>query len=177
MDKSLFELGGWSADDCILSMGCGAGWWEIHQIIQHPAREIILVDQNSDILNQLDIEATIAYFEKQMGHKIACPVRELVSDAESIPLENESIDQIWLLNALHEMENIPAVLQEVDRILKSGGSVLVEEILSGGIHEGCGKKLFQADELIKLFESIHLKLFHRGKKDQEAEYLKFVREA
>ncbi len=177
MEKSLFEVGEWSADDCILSLGCGAGWWEINQVIQNEAGELLLLDSNTHVLNRADIDETIVYFEKQFDQRLISPIQLLHADASSIPLGRESVDQIWLLNSLHEMDHPSAVLQEIDRVLKEDGSVVVEEILSGEIHAGCGKKLFQADELIELFESIDFKLMRRCKKDQEAEYLKFSREA
>lgn len=177
MEKSLFEVGDWTADDCILSLGCGAGWWEINQFIQYEAGELLLLDSNTHVLNQADMDETIEYFEKQFDQRLISPIQLLHADATNIPLGRESVDQIWLLNSLHEMDNPTAVLQEVDRVLKEGGSVIVEEILTGEIHAGCGKKLFQADELIALFETIDMKLIRRCKKDEEAEYLKFRREA
>jgi ubiquinone/menaquinone biosynthesis C-methylase UbiE len=177
MEKSLFEVGEWSADDCILSLGCGAGWWEINQVIQNEAGELLLLDPNAHVLNRADIDETIVYFEKQFDQRLISPIQLLHADASSIPLGRESVDQIWLLNSLHEMDHPSAVLQEIDRVLKEDGSVVVEEILTGEIHTGCGKKLFRADELIALFESIDMKVMRRCKKDKEAEYLKFSREA
>ena len=177
MEKSLFELGDWSANDGILSLGCGAGWWEINQVIQNEVGELLLLDSNPHTLNRADIDETIVYFEKQFDQRLRSPVQLFHADASNIPLGRESVDQIWLLNSLHEMQHPSAVLKEIDRVLKEGGSVLVEEILTGEIHAGCGKKLFRADELIALFESIDMKLMRRCKKDVEAEYLKFGREA
>ena len=177
MEKSLFEVGEWSADDCILSLGCGAGWWEINQVIQNEAGELLLLDSNTHVLNRADIDETIVYFENQFDQRLSSPIQLLHADAMNIPLGRESVDQIWLLNSFHEMDHPSAILQEIDRVLKEDGSVVVEEILTGEIHEGCGKKLFQAEELIELFESIDFKLMRRYKKDQEAEYLNFSREA
>jgi len=177
MEKSLFEVGRWSADDCILSLGCGAGWWEINQIIQNEVGELLLLDSNTHVLNRADIDETSVYFENQFDQRLKSPVQLLHADASNIPLGRESVDQIWLLNSLHEMDNPTAVLQEIDRILKQVGSVVVEEILTGEIHAGCGKKLFRADEIMTLFERFDFQLERRCRKDLEADYLKFSRQA
>jgi len=97
------------------------------------------------------------------------------ADAAQIPLSDETADQIWLLNSLHELDDLTAVLAEINRVLKVDGSVIVEEILTGGIHEGCGRSLFTRSEIIDLFALYDLQVVYEGSKDQEADYIKFGR--
>jgi ubiquinone/menaquinone biosynthesis C-methylase UbiE len=175
MEKSLFEVAGWSASDCILSIGCGAAWWEIKQIIENEAGELLLLDENKDVLNASDIEETITYFEKKLGMHATTPINLLHADAIAIPLEAATLDQVWLLNSLHEMDDPAAVVHEIDRVLHLNGAVIIEEILTGGMHEGCGKRLFQFDELVDLFRLIDMQVDFHGSKDREADYVKFVR--
>jgi ubiquinone/menaquinone biosynthesis C-methylase UbiE len=76
---------------------------------------------------------------------------------------------------LHELDDLKAVLGEINRVLKVDGCVIVEEILTGGVHEGCGKRLFTRSEIIDLFASHDLHVIYEGSKDQEADYIKFGR--
>ena len=175
MKKTLYEVGNWSPTDCILSLGCGAAWWEIKQTMEHEAGELLLLDRNKDVLNWDDLDEAIAYFEEQYGKKAVTPASIFHADAAQIPLSDETADQIWLLNSLHELDDLTAVLAEINRVLKVDGSVIVEEILTGGIHEGCGRRLFTRSEIIDLFSLYDLQVVYEGSKDQEANYIKFGR--
>jgi ubiquinone/menaquinone biosynthesis C-methylase UbiE len=175
MKKTLYEVGEWTAKDCILSLGCGAAWWEIKQTIEREAGELLLLDTNKDVLNWPDLDEAIAYFEEQYGKKATTPATIFHADAAQIPLSDETADQIWLLNSLHELDDLIAILTEIDRVLKAEGSVIVEEILSGELHEGCGRRLFTRNEIIDLFESFDLHVVYQTSKDEEADYIKFAR--
>lgn len=175
MKKTLFEVGDWSTTDCILSLGCGAAWWEIKQTIEQEAGELLLLDRNKDVLNWSDLQEAITYFEDQYDKKAVTPAQIIHADAADIPLANETADQIWLLNSLHELDDLAAVLAEIDRVLKVDGCVIVEEILTGGVHEGCGKRLFTRTEIIALFALSDLHVVYQGSKDEEADYIKFSR--
>jgi ubiquinone/menaquinone biosynthesis C-methylase UbiE len=175
MKKTLYEVGEWSHTDCILSLGCGAAWWEIKQTIEQAAGELLLLDQNKEVLNWPDLDEAIAYFEDHYGKKAVTPATIIHADASQIPLSDDTADQIWLLNSLHELDDLIAVLTEIDRVLKAEGSVIVEEILSGEIHEGCGRRLFTRKEIIDLFESFDLHVVYQTSKDEEADYIKFAR--
>jgi ubiquinone/menaquinone biosynthesis C-methylase UbiE len=106
---------------------------------------------------------------------VVTPIHIIHAEASAIPLAAASVDQVWLLNSLHEMDDLAAVLTEIDRVLKLDGCVIMEEILSGGIHEGCGKRLFKLDELIDLFRGVDMHVDFQSSKDHEADYVKFVR--
>lgn len=175
MKKSLFEVAGWSASDCILSLGCGAAWWEIKQTIEQEAGELLLLDRSKDVLNWPDLDEAIAYFEEHYIKKALTPTSIILSDASQIPLSDETADQIWLLNSLHELDDLEAVLSEINRVLKRDGCVIVEEILTGEIHEGCGHRLFTREEIVDLFASFDFHVAYQGSKDQEADYIKFAR--
>ncbi len=175
MKKTLYEVGEWTAKDCILSLGCGAAWWEIKQTMEQEAGELLLLDSNKDVLNWPDLDEAIAYFEEQYGKKATTPATIFHADAAQIPLSDETADQIWLLNSLHELDDLKAVLAEIDRVLKTDGCVIVEEILTGGVHEGCGKRLFTRSEIFNLFAAYNLHVMYEGSKDEEADYIKFGR--
>ncbi|MFM6937182.1 MAG: class I SAM-dependent methyltransferase, partial [Aquirufa sp.] len=135
----------------------------------------LLLDPNKDVLNWPDVEEGLSYFENHYQTRVGTPIQILHAEASAIPLAAVSVDQVWLLNSLHEMEDPASVLQEIDRVLKLDGCVIMEEILTGEIHEGCGKRLFKLDELIQLFRDLDMHVDFQTSKDHEADYVKFVR--
>ena len=142
---------------------------------ENAAGELLLLDPNKDVLNWPDVEEGLAYFEKHYQTRGGTTIQILHAEASAIPLAAASVDQVWLLNSLHEMEDPASVLNEIDRVLKLDGCVIMEEILTGGNHEGCGKRLFKWDELIQLFGEVNMHVDFQTSKDQEADYVKFVR--
>jgi ubiquinone/menaquinone biosynthesis C-methylase UbiE len=175
MDK-IIEFGDWQQTDRILSLGCGAGWWEVNLIHQKPALELILVDYNESVLNQPDFEETLIYFEKQYGQRSETNFQLNTCDASDTRIASETVGQIWILNSLHEMDDQIAVLAECHRVLSSKGTVIVEEVLAsrpGEIHAGCGKFLFARETLLGMFEEAGFLFVSEIWKDTEAHYLKF----
>ena len=56
-------------------------------------------------------------------------VEVLLGAAESLPVENGSIDALWTVNTLHHWTNHEAAARELARVLKPGGRVLLVEVL------------------------------------------------
>ena len=177
--NKIIEFGDWQAEDRVLSLGCGSGWWEVNLMHQKPALELILVDELSAVLNQSDFQETIEYFDKQYGQRLETACQLALCDAAATGLVKGSIDQVWLFNSLHEMEDHVAILAESHRVLRSEGIVIVEEIFAGfpgELHEGCGKALFERHTLFALFEQAGFVFLEETKKDATATYLKFQKE-
>jgi ubiquinone/menaquinone biosynthesis C-methylase UbiE len=94
----------------------------------------------------------------------------------ALTLENEMADWVLIFNALHEFNQIDLVLQEAFRILKKGGQLFIEEEISISmplIHEGCGKKLFFAEEMISLVSEAGFEMVNKKQKDEKAIYVLF----
>jgi ubiquinone/menaquinone biosynthesis C-methylase UbiE len=45
----------------------------------------------------------------------------------SIPLEDNTIDAVLMINVLHEFQSVPDMLKEVKRILNPGGTVIISD--------------------------------------------------
>lgn len=55
-----------------------------------------------------------------------------VGDGRALPLPDASVDAVLLVEVLHHVRNASAVLAEAARVLRPGGSLLVEETEFGG---------------------------------------------
>jgi len=118
--KVLFEVG-IRAGHVVLDFGCGSGTYTI------PAANLVggegrvyALDINSSFLDRMKERA------KQEG--LENIVRIDASKEGEIPLENETIDVILLIDVLHLIENKEALFDEAYRILKGGGSIIVYPI-------------------------------------------------
>jgi len=176
--KNLLNFIAWQEQDDLLSIGCGAAWWEIKLMLQKPCRSLMLIDPNEIVLNSEDLQEGIKYFENHYQQSLSTAIQFLNIDAKNSGLPSEKLDGILLFNSFHEIENCDQLLIECYRILKPGGFIMVEEELSHTsrkIHEGCEMPLFFEKELIHMFSE---KGFHSVSslvKDELASYFRFVK--
>jgi ubiquinone/menaquinone biosynthesis C-methylase UbiE len=174
--KELLRFAPWKKTDTLVSLGSGSGWWEINCVIQKPAGQLILVDQDFQALTNEEVGESISYFENTANAKNTTTILIKNEDVHALTLENEMADWVFIFNALHEFNQIDLVLQEAFRILKKGGQLLIEEEVSISIpliHEGCGKKLFFTEELINIVAEAGFEKIDKKQKDEKAIYLLF----
>jgi ubiquinone/menaquinone biosynthesis C-methylase UbiE len=174
--KELLRFAPWKNTYTLVSLGSGSGWWEINCVIQKPAGQLILVDQDFQALTNEEVGESISYFENTANAKNTTTILIKNEDVHALTLENEMADWVFIFNALHEFNQIDLVLQEAFRILKKGGQLLIEEEVSISIpliHEGCGKKLFFTEELMNIVAEAGFEKIDKKQKDEKAIYLLF----
>jgi ubiquinone/menaquinone biosynthesis C-methylase UbiE len=174
--KELLKFAPWKKTDTLVSLGSGSGWWEINCVIHQPAGQLILVDQDIQVLTNEEVGDSIAYFESKTQTKNTTTISVKNEDVHALTLENEMADWVLIFNASHEFKQIDLVLKEAFRILKKGGRLLIEEEISSStplIHEGCGKKLFFAEELMTIVAEAGFEKIDKKQKDEKAIYILF----
>ena len=174
--KELLRFAPWKNTDTLVSLGSGSGWWEINCVIHQPAGQLILVDHDFQALTNEEVGESISYFENTANAKNTTTILIKNEDVHALTLENEMADWVFIFNALHEFKQIELVLQEAFRILKKGGQLLIEEEVSISIpliHEGCGKKLFFAEELMSIVTEAGFEKIDKMQKDEKAIYILF----
>ena len=174
--KELLRFAPWKNTDTLVSLGSGSGWWEINCVIQKPAGQLILVDQDIQVLTNEEVGESISYFENKTQTKNTTTISVKNEDVHALTLEKEMANWVLIFNASHEFKQIELVLQEAFRILKKGGRLLIEEEISISIpliHEGCGKKLFFAEELMTIVTEAGFEKIDQKQKDEKAIYLLF----
>jgi ubiquinone/menaquinone biosynthesis C-methylase UbiE len=130
----------------VLDFGCGTGDFTI------PAARIV---KESGKVYALD------YFQKQLGivrkrtEKAGLKnVETIHSDCET-NLPDESVDVIWMCDVLHEIAQRRSVLEELHRVLKTGGSL--------AIYDGMGDKTLEFTENLFFLE------------DKDSKFLRFTK--
>ena len=174
--RELLRFAPWKNTDTLVSLGSGSGWWEINCVVHQPAVQLILVDHDLQVLTNEEVGDSISYFENTSNKKNTTTISVKNEDVHALTLETEMADWVLIFNALHEFKQIDLVLQEAFRILKNGGRLLIEEEVSISIpliHEGCGKKLFFAEELMTIVTEAGFEKIDKKQKDEKAIYLLF----
>ena len=140
--------------ETIASLGVGGGVWEVGLGAMVPGLTVYLVELSPELLNDEELAAAVLFWEKQTGKPVESRFVPVVGTETSTNLPEKFFDKILLLNSLHEFSQPDAMLAECHRALKPGGLVFVEERFArspGELHEGCGRRLFSENELVKLF--------------------------
>ncbi|MBP8227377.1 MAG: malonyl-ACP O-methyltransferase BioC, partial [Pararheinheimera sp.] len=103
----------------LLDLGSGPGWF--HPKLKQHCSELIALDLSHDML--------------QKTRAAQQAVLVVQADAQSLPVASESIDKVFSSLMLQWCEQPGLVLQEINRVLKPGGSAVISTLLEGTLQE------------------------------------------
>jgi ubiquinone/menaquinone biosynthesis C-methylase UbiE len=118
------HLGG---NERVLDIACGPGY--IAEAFARAAREAIGVDLTA---------AMLAIAEERTRERGIKNVSFRIGDVQNLPFEREEFDVVVSRLALHHMTNPAKVVQEMARVCRVGGTVLVEDIYGSEHAERAG---------------------------------------
>ncbi|MCB2293495.1 class I SAM-dependent methyltransferase [Clostridium algoriphilum] len=126
----------------LLDIGCGIGYFTI------PAATI--VNQGKAI--GLDIMAEIIDIAKEKATNIS-NIEFIKSEEYSFPIQDASVDYVFISNVIHEIEDKSRYFKEIKRVLKTNGFLGIidwekkETEMGPSINERISK-----EEMIKIYE-------------------------
>ncbi|KTD57707.1 class I SAM-dependent methyltransferase [Legionella shakespearei] len=134
-----------SPDELILDIGCGGGHFSSF-CAKHGA-QIILADIDPDTISKAEERVRAA------GPK---SLRCLITNADPIPLENESVDKIIAMEVLEHVPKPGNFVAELFRVARPGAKILIS--VPGTQSENLQKKLapesyFMPPNHIRIFQS------------------------
>ncbi|MCU7727716.1 class I SAM-dependent methyltransferase [Actinoplanes sp. KI2] len=97
----------------LLDLGSGTGSWSRALRGWWPRAEVIGVEPS-------------AAMRERAGQPPALP-----GSAEAIPLDDASVDAVWLSTVVHHIPDLAAAAREVRRVLRPGGPVLIRSAFAG----------------------------------------------
>ncbi len=129
-----------------LDIGCGAGWAvsEVARLAGFKG-QFYGVDLSAKMIEKADRNAA----RRENLHF-------LQANAESIPLQDHFFDTIICTNSFHHYLHPDRALEEMCRLLKTGGKVFVLDPTADTV------LMKIADRIIKLFEPTHVKMYSTG---------------
>jgi ubiquinone/menaquinone biosynthesis C-methylase UbiE len=111
-------------DERVLDIATGPGY--IAEAFARAAREVIGVDLT---------EAMLAIARERTQQHGITNVTFRFGDAQNLPFESEEFELVVSRLALHHVQNPLQVLREMTRVVRRGGTVLIEDIFASEHHE------------------------------------------
>ncbi|MFQ6124793.1 MAG: class I SAM-dependent methyltransferase [Candidatus Heimdallarchaeota archaeon] len=113
-DKA-FSIAGVQKDKLAADIGAGTGF--ITEGLIRKGVQVIVVDQS---------EKMLAEMKKKFAQISGIDYR--VGEAEKLPIPNETVDYSFANMYLHHVESPPKAIEEMVRILKSGGKLVITDL-------------------------------------------------
>lgn len=122
----------------ILDVGCGTGTVSIDIAKNNPSSEVMGIEMVEDLVSQCSFNAKVLGIDN---------VSFKLGDVMHLDMEEESMDMVICLFMLHHLGDISVALENINRVLKTDGSVI--SIDPVGHHHG-GERA--ADDWHALYE-------------------------
>ena len=140
----------------VLDIATGPGY--IAEAFARAAREVIGVDLTA---------AMLAIAEERTKQRDVSNVSFRIGDVQNLPFENEVFDVVVSRLALHHVQNPGLVVREMTRVVRLGGTILIEDIYAS---EHAGRAEYQ-DRWEKLRDPSHVRVLPMS------EHLRLFRDA
>jgi ubiquinone/menaquinone biosynthesis C-methylase UbiE len=98
----------------VADLGCGSGYFTIP--ISYKVKKIYGIDVQREMLD---------FLEQKINRYTLGNIELLLSKDDKIPLDDESMDLLITINTLHEFRTKEKVIEEIQRVLKTGGKAIV----------------------------------------------------
>ncbi len=141
------QVVGHSPHDRVLDVACGPGI--VAEALAPQVREVSGIDATPEM-----IRLARERFEKAGFSNY----RFEVAAAERLPFEDGSFDQIVTRLSFHHLQDVPAVLTEIRRVLRPGGRLTVADIVSA---DGADQSALH-NALEQLRDPTHLHFFSQA---------------
>lgn len=115
--KVLSQLKLYNLKDSLLDVGCGSGNLIIQVAKKYPSLDLIGVDLSSEILELAKKKAV----ENNLNEKIVFKI----GSVENLPFPDKSVDFILSTLSLHHWKIPKQAFEEIFRVLKDGGVLLI----------------------------------------------------
>ncbi|MFX1466290.1 MAG: class I SAM-dependent methyltransferase, partial [Promethearchaeota archaeon] len=100
-----------------LAADIGAGTGFITEGLIKNGMNVIVIDQSEEMIREM---------QKKFPDNTGIDYRK--GDAENLPVEDESVDYVFANMYLHHVESPPVAINEMVRILKLGGKLIITDL-------------------------------------------------
>lgn len=124
--RQLADQAGFLPGQQVLDLGCGTGG----------ASRLLVAEYGVQVVGVDITQAFVQVAEwLTLATGLSARCRFLQADALQLPLPDQQFDAIWCQHTLMNLPDLSQALQEIHRLLKPGGKLLLHEILQGENHE------------------------------------------
>ncbi|MEK5441004.1 MULTISPECIES: class I SAM-dependent methyltransferase [unclassified Fredinandcohnia] len=134
--ERIITMLGLTESDKIVDLGAGNGFFTIP-----------FAQTTRDTVYAVDIEQKMLELLKERANKASIEnITYIQSDLENIKMEEDTVDKAFIAFVMHEIPNMTKALEEIKRIIKPGGKLLivdweaVESEMGPPLHERISSK-------------------------------------
>ncbi len=139
--------------DVVLDLGAGTGYFTF-PASRMTEKEVFALDVEPRMLELL---------EEKIRQTEATNVRLLQGEIENIPLKGQTVDKIIASFVLHETDDLVKTMEEIRRVLRPGGRILVVEWEKKQMEEGPPfEERIAVEELEKAMRNVGLEIEKRS---------------
>lgn len=157
----LFNFLGPKPNEKIADIGAGGMQWEAKMMVLRDSLTFYCEDIDTVCNNKQQLKKVFDNVSKLRDGQSAGKIIQVIGTEKSTGLQTDFFDKVLIVNTFHEFSDRQIMINEIYRILKTGGKVYIDERLperNKTIHQGCKKPMIGEVELIELMEKNSFKL-------------------
>ena len=113
--ETVYKHVDFSSEKVIADIGAGTGF--MTEGLEGKPVKVIAVDQSENMLSEM---------EEKLQNKIMVDYR--VGESECLPIDSNTVDYVFANMYLHHVDHPQKAIQEMYRILKSGGKLIITDL-------------------------------------------------
>ncbi len=117
--KKLIQRLNLQEDQRVLEIGPGPGYFSVKVARELKRGKLILADIQQEMLD---------YSRKRLEARNIANVEYKLCDGNTLDFENDSLDRVFMVTVIGEVENKKGYLREIRRILKDDGVLSISEL-------------------------------------------------
>jgi ubiquinone/menaquinone biosynthesis C-methylase UbiE len=131
------------ASQSVADLGCGSGYFSVP--ISFKVKQVYAIDVQQEMLDHV---------KKKIHNQKISNIKTLLSQDNKIPLPDQSIDKLLTVNTLHEFNDKTTTLNEIYRVLKPDGQVIIVDFKKSNTNFGPPESVrISKEHATKLFEN------------------------
>jgi ubiquinone/menaquinone biosynthesis C-methylase UbiE len=112
--KEIIELMELKSSYVVADLGCGTGYFTVP--IARKVKKVYGIDIQEEMLK---------FFGEKIQQQKIGNIETLLSKENKIPLQDKSVDLVFSANTLHEFRDKEAIIDEMQRVLKADGQIVM----------------------------------------------------
>jgi len=149
------EAAGFHPGDTIVDVGSGTGWFDAAFGVSHDSLTFYLEDVDSTNITNGKLQKALASYAQVRGRPITSRYTQIAGGEKSTYLPDTFCHKVLLIDTYHHLDYRDEMIQEMRRILKKGGRLIVYEPLArrpGDILKACNRPLSTQHQIVSSFE-------------------------
>jgi SAM-dependent methyltransferase len=164
------EAAGFQPGDTIVDIGSGNGWFDAAFGVYHDSLTFYLEDLDSTNITNGKLKQALASYAKVRGMPITSRYTQIAGGEKSTGLPHAFCHKVLLIDTYHHLAYRDEMIQEMRRILKNKGKLIVYEPLArkpNDVLKACNSTLYTQDEIVSSFEKngFHLDKIYKSVKN------------